>query len=163
MRTLENALGDLHPPTCLQRGAQLVGWQRRGGGLKDALDRHVGIGEVDLGVGAGLGLKTPAVGQRSGIDGVEPEPADQLRCPNLRVDVIAGDGQGAAVRGSGGPGEQGDVMGQDVVEGLDQQDAGQQLLGQTPKPLRRSTPTNALFTKPQSKRRVTSSRNTPSD
>jgi hypothetical protein len=37
--------------------------------------------------------------------------------------VVCGDGQGAAVRGAGRAGELGDVVGQDVVERLDQCDA----------------------------------------
>src|SRR5690242_7386891 len=52
----EDARGDVDPMAGGQSGAQLVGRQRRGGGLHHLLGRYVGVGEVDPGVGACLWL-----------------------------------------------------------------------------------------------------------
>lgn len=119
------ALGHYYSPGFLERGVQLAGRQRCGRSLGQLLGRNIGAGEINLNVSAALRLEASAFVQGSSV---EAERVDQLCCLSLGVGVVAGYGQGAAVRCSGGPGELGDVVGQDVVEDLDQPGAGQEPL-----------------------------------
>ena len=113
------ALGHYYSPGFLERGVQLAGRQRCGRSLGQLLGRNIGAGEINLNVGTALRLEAPAFVQGSSVESVEAERVDQLCCLSLGVGLVAGYGQGAAVRCSGGPGELGDVVGQDVVEDLD--------------------------------------------
>src|SRR5579862_764840 len=66
-----------------------------------------------------IALNSPSFLQRPRVDRVEAELVEQVPHRDLGVDVVAGDGQRAAILGTGRPAVGGELRGVDVVECLD--------------------------------------------
>src|ERR1019366_7059663 len=93
-----------------------------------ALDRRRGAGAlvpclrvhgVHDAVRRCVGLRAPPLREEAEVDRVVTDLVEVLADDLLRLEVVARDGEGAAVRGAGGAGESSQVLEEDVVEALD--------------------------------------------